>query len=203
MTKGLSFIHPHQQLGAPLPVGGRCRLICCRAERLLRQAMRSVPIAVDSSSKLDVVYEDDDFVAVNKPVGFHTAPIHRWQGGSVVNMLLAHLLSPASRPCQAVCAAPPGLRHQWTAVVWQTAGGCPWSGCSVQVGESRHLVFTAGALGGQCWTAWSSLAPPCSNCMQLTASAAVIVIVTVETSRHILSGSRLLNQVQRSFNSFL
>eukprot|EP00775_Hariotina_reticulata_P008614 gene8614-8795_t len=55
-----------KQLGVPLT----------RAERLLRQAMRSVPIAVDSSSKLDVVCEDDDFVAVNKPVGFHTAPIH-------------------------------------------------------------------------------------------------------------------------------
>jgi 23S rRNA-/tRNA-specific pseudouridylate synthase len=26
---------------------------------------------------LDVVFEDGDFIAVNKPVGFHTAPIHR------------------------------------------------------------------------------------------------------------------------------
>jgi 23S rRNA-/tRNA-specific pseudouridylate synthase len=47
-----------------------------RAERLLRQAMRSVPIAVDTNP-LDVVFEDGNFIAVNKPVGFHTAPIHR------------------------------------------------------------------------------------------------------------------------------
>jgi hypothetical protein len=52
--------------------------------------MRSVPIAVDHETPLDAVYEDDDFIAVNKPVGFHTAPIHRWQGGSIVSILLAH-----------------------------------------------------------------------------------------------------------------
>jgi 23S rRNA-/tRNA-specific pseudouridylate synthase len=52
--------------------------------------MRSVPIALDHDTPLDVVYEDADFVAVNKAVGFHTAPVHRWQGGSIVNMLLAH-----------------------------------------------------------------------------------------------------------------
>jgi 23S rRNA-/tRNA-specific pseudouridylate synthase len=38
--------------------------------------MRSVPIAVDTNP-LDVAFEDADFIAVNKPVGFHTAPIHR------------------------------------------------------------------------------------------------------------------------------
>ena len=53
--------------------------------------MRTVPIAIDTTSKLDIVYEDSDFIAVNKPVGYHTAPIHRWQGGSMVNMLLGHL----------------------------------------------------------------------------------------------------------------
>lgn len=68
-----------------------CLTSPCRAERLLRQAMRTVPIAVDTSTQLDVVYEDGDFIAVNKPVGYHTAPIHRWQGGSMVNILLGHL----------------------------------------------------------------------------------------------------------------
>lgn len=53
--------------------------------------MRTVPLAIDTTSKLDIVYEDSDFIAVNKPVGHHTAPIHRWQGGSMVNMLLGHL----------------------------------------------------------------------------------------------------------------
>eukprot|EP00879_Flechtneria_rotunda_P024402 GHRR01025866.1.p1 GENE.GHRR01025866.1~~GHRR01025866.1.p1 ORF type:complete len:341 (+),score=123.94 GHRR01025866.1:140-1162(+) len=55
--------------------------------------MRSVPFAVDTTTPLEVVYEDGDFIAVNKPVGYHTAPIHRWQGGSMVNILLGHLAS--------------------------------------------------------------------------------------------------------------
>lgn len=58
--------------------------------------MRSVPIAVDHETPLDAVYEDDDFIAVNKPVGFHTAPIHRWQGGSIVSILLAHFSKAAA-----------------------------------------------------------------------------------------------------------
>jgi len=58
--------------------------------------MRSVPIAVDFDTPLDVVFEDADFIAVNKPVGFHTAPIHRWQGGSIVSMLLAHFSKAAA-----------------------------------------------------------------------------------------------------------
>ncbi|KAF6266455.1 pseudouridine synthase [Scenedesmus sp. NREL 46B-D3] len=73
------------------------------AERLLRQAMRCVPIAVDTNP-LDVVFEDADFIAVNKPVGFHTAPIHRWQSGSMVNLLLGHL-SGATAAAQAAAAA--------------------------------------------------------------------------------------------------
>jgi 23S rRNA-/tRNA-specific pseudouridylate synthase len=74
-------------------------MVCCalcRAELLLRQAMRSVPIAVDHETPLDVVYEDEDFIAVNKPVGFHTAPIHRWQGGSIVSILLSHFSKTAA-----------------------------------------------------------------------------------------------------------
>lgn len=84
-----------------------CRIAAaCRAERLLRQAMRSVPIAVDHDTPLDVVYEDADLVAVNKPVGFHTAPIHRWQGGSIVNILLAHFSKVAAVAAAATAPAP-------------------------------------------------------------------------------------------------
>jgi 23S rRNA-/tRNA-specific pseudouridylate synthase len=53
-------------------------------------------MAVDTTTPLDVVCEDADFVAVNKPVGFHTAPIHRWQGGSMVSILLAHFARTAA-----------------------------------------------------------------------------------------------------------
>jgi hypothetical protein len=67
--------------------------------------MRSVPIALDHDTPLDVVYEDSDFVAVNKAVGFHTAPVHRWQGGSIVNMLLAHFSRTAAAGAAAAAAA--------------------------------------------------------------------------------------------------
>jgi 23S rRNA-/tRNA-specific pseudouridylate synthase len=84
-------------------------MVCCalcRAELLLRQAMRSVPIAVDHETPLDVVYEDEDFIAVNKPVGFHTAPIHRWQGGSIVSILLSHFSKTAAAAAAAAGDAP-------------------------------------------------------------------------------------------------
>lgn len=70
--------------------------------------MRSVPIAMDFDTPLDVVYEDADVIAVNKPVGYHTAPIHRWQGGSIVSMLLAHF----SRTAAAAAGGSDGAQQQ-------------------------------------------------------------------------------------------
>lgn len=55
-----------------------------------------MPIALDHTTPLNVVYEDADFIAVNKAVGFHTAPVHRWQDGSIVNILLAHFSKTAA-----------------------------------------------------------------------------------------------------------
>ena len=52
--------------------------------------MKAIPLPVDTQP-LDVVYEDADFIAVNKPSGYHTAPSHRWQSGSMVNLLMGHL----------------------------------------------------------------------------------------------------------------
>uniref|UniRef100_A0A383VXB0 Pseudouridine synthase RsuA/RluA-like domain-containing protein n=1 Tax=Tetradesmus obliquus TaxID=3088 RepID=A0A383VXB0_TETOB len=91
---------------APADIAAHIGVPLARAERLLRQAMRSVPIAVDTNP-LDVVVEDADFIAVNKPVGFHTAPIHRWQSGSMVNLLLGHLTG-ATAAAQAAAAAAAG-----------------------------------------------------------------------------------------------
>jgi hypothetical protein len=50
---------------------------CSRVQVLLRQAMRSVPLVADDIP-IDVLYEDNDFVAVNKPPGVLTAPKHRY-----------------------------------------------------------------------------------------------------------------------------
>ena len=40
---------------------------------------------------LQVLYEDDDILAINKPPHLRFAPIHRFVGGSVLNRVLYHL----------------------------------------------------------------------------------------------------------------
>ncbi|GIL81227.1 hypothetical protein Vretifemale_10278 [Volvox reticuliferus] len=60
-----------QRLGLPLT----------RTAAVLQRAMAAVPLASDPAGPpLDVIFEDDHFLAVNKPVGLHTAPIHRFAG---------------------------------------------------------------------------------------------------------------------------
>lgn len=49
--------------------------------------MRAVPLAADNEP-VEVVYEDDDVIALNKPYGVITAPKHRYTGGSLVNRLI-------------------------------------------------------------------------------------------------------------------
>lgn len=61
-----------------------------RAQRLLQFAMRAVPLAADNIP-VEVIYEDDDLLAVNKPPGVITAPKHRFTGGSLVNRIIGTL----------------------------------------------------------------------------------------------------------------
>ncbi|EFJ48245.1 hypothetical protein VOLCADRAFT_90941 [Volvox carteri f. nagariensis] len=50
-----------------------------RTSAVLQRAMAAVPLAADwGGEPLDVVHEDEHFLAVNKPPGMHTAPIHRF-----------------------------------------------------------------------------------------------------------------------------
>jgi len=49
--------------------------------------MRAVPLAADQDP-IDVLYEDDDLLAVNKPPGVISAPKHRYTGGSMVNRVI-------------------------------------------------------------------------------------------------------------------
>ena len=66
-----------------------------RAQRLFQSAQRSIPLVADHDP-IDVIYEDDDFIAVNKPWGVVTAPKHRYTGGSMVNRIIgARGLEPA------------------------------------------------------------------------------------------------------------
>lgn len=61
-----------------------------RAERLVKAAMRAVPMPADPDP-VDVIFEDDDVVAVNKPAGIITAPKHRYVGGSMFNRVIHYL----------------------------------------------------------------------------------------------------------------
>ncbi|MEW5307122.1 MAG: hypothetical protein WDW36_009538 [Sanguina aurantia] len=62
-----------------------------RCLELLRRAKAGYPLVVDVDPDLQVIYEDDDIIAVNKPPGVTSTPVHRYQGGTMVNKLLGHL----------------------------------------------------------------------------------------------------------------
>lgn len=66
-----------------------------RVLRLLERAPRSIKLVSDSEP-LQVVHEDTHFLAVSKPPGLRSAPVHRFLGGSVVNRMIGHL---GTEPC--------------------------------------------------------------------------------------------------------
>lgn len=61
------------------------------AHCLIRNALRSIPLVADDASNLNVLYEDDDLIAVAKPPFLRTTPVHRFCGKSLVNMLVGYL----------------------------------------------------------------------------------------------------------------
>lgn len=62
----------------PAEVAAALGLPLDRAERLLRVAMKAVPLVADDHP-VEVVYEDEALLAVNKPPGLCTAPRHRFE----------------------------------------------------------------------------------------------------------------------------
>ncbi len=73
----------------PPEIATKLNLSLPRAERLLKAALRNVPLAADHDP-IEVVFEDDDFIALNKPYGVITAPKHRYVGGSMVNRVIGN-----------------------------------------------------------------------------------------------------------------
>ena len=78
--------------GAPLKLGPEevsqaLNLPLPRAQRLLRKGMSSIPLVADTEWPIEVVYDDDDLIAINKDPGIITAPKHRFMGGSLVNRI--------------------------------------------------------------------------------------------------------------------
>ena len=62
-----------------------------RVRRLLRAVSKATPLHADSSSELDILYEDDDILAVHKPPFVRHHPNHRFLGGSLLNFCIGHL----------------------------------------------------------------------------------------------------------------
>ena len=58
--------------------------------KMVRHEVRDVPLQPEAVP-LDVIYEDEAVLAVNKPAGVMTYPAHRLRGGSVVARAVHHL----------------------------------------------------------------------------------------------------------------
>lgn len=61
-----------------------------RVQLMMRLAMKKVPLIIDEAP-LEILYEDEHLLAVNKVPGVLTAPKHRFEGGSMVNRVLGYL----------------------------------------------------------------------------------------------------------------
>lgn len=61
-----------------------------RVLKLMQRAPRSIRLVSDPQP-VHVVYEDDHFLAVMKPPGLRSAPVHRFMGGSALNRMIGYL----------------------------------------------------------------------------------------------------------------
>lgn len=72
---------------------------------LIRTAMKSIPLVADDPAGLEVLYEDDDLLAVAKPPYLRSQPVHRFCGMSLTNKLVGYLKPPCGAP-------PPYIIHR-------------------------------------------------------------------------------------------
>lgn len=74
--------------GAEVQTGFLISLLCrnclsnlctcfCRVRNAFKMAQKAIPLVADSDP-VEVIYEDDDIIAVNKPAGVISAPKHRF-----------------------------------------------------------------------------------------------------------------------------
>lgn len=62
----------------------------CRVTNAFKMAQRAIPLVADNDP-VEVIYEDDDIIAVNKPAGVISAPKHRFTVSSSSTCLLCLL----------------------------------------------------------------------------------------------------------------
>merc|ERR1712151_997272 len=75
------------------------------AQVLIRTALKSIPLVADDPAGLEVLYEDDDLLAVTKPPFLRTNPVHRFCGKSLTNKLVGYLQPSSGCP-------PPYIIHR-------------------------------------------------------------------------------------------
>ncbi|DBA69573.1 TPA: hypothetical protein ACH3X2_012653 [Trebouxia sp. C0005] len=75
---------------SPEEVADILHLPVVRVRAAFKMAQRAIPLVADLDP-VEVIYEDEDIIAVNKPAGVISAPKHRYTGGSMVNRLIGYL----------------------------------------------------------------------------------------------------------------
>ena len=72
-------------------VGNITKTPITRVKRAIRKTSRSIPLVIDPPGDvldLDILFEDQDIIVVNKPPHITHHPKHRWQGGTLLNSVL-------------------------------------------------------------------------------------------------------------------
>jgi len=64
-----------------------------RSVMMYKRALQAIPLVADHDP-VEVLYEDEFIIAVNKPPGVSTTPSHRFVGGTMVNRLIGYLGRP-------------------------------------------------------------------------------------------------------------
>ena len=60
------------------------------ALNLIRKALKSIPLVADDPKDIQVLFEDDELLAVAKPAFLRTTPVHRFVGKSLTNLIIGY-----------------------------------------------------------------------------------------------------------------
>ena len=106
-------------------VGDALGLSASRVRSILRRASRAVPLVADAEP-LQVLHEDDEILVVDKPPGLRFHPVHRFQGGSLLNRAIGHAARRASAEGnkKESGAAPPAAPRVVHRLDMDTSGVC-------------------------------------------------------------------------------
>ena len=106
-------------------VGDALGLSASRVRSILRRASRAVPLVADAEP-LEVLHEDDEILVVDKPPGLRFHPVHRFQGGSLLNRAIGHAARRASAEGnkKESGAAPPAAPRVVHRLDMDTSGVC-------------------------------------------------------------------------------